>query len=110
MTEGRMMERRVVRRLISDVSSRSLFAPVPEPRNHDRIAPRIDAVSDDIGAGSEWNDQLAIAGPRRRTTAFGLIGKRTCRRKQSIDCAFRERGAMRLQGSPEPFHIGSCPY
>ena len=82
---------------------------MPEPSDHDRIAARIDAISDDVGAGTEWNDQLAIAELRRRTTAFRLIGKRARGRKQSIDCAFRERGTMRLQESSEPFHIGSCP-
>jgi hypothetical protein len=61
---------------------------VPKSGNHNGIVARIDTISDDVGAGSERYDQLAIAKPRRGTTAFRLIGERARGSKQRIDCPF----------------------
>src|SRR5437867_3196356 len=86
----------------------SLFASVPQSRNDYRITSMIDAIANDIRTHAKRNDQLSIAGPCRRTTAFRKLRQRVRGSKQCVDRTLRERCTMRFQESSQPFEIGAC--
>ena len=80
---------------------------MPDAHDHDRVAIVVDAISDDIGATTEWDDQFAITSLRSWTSAFREIAQRVCRAEQRIDSSLRQRFAVRLEKSSKPNEIGS---
>ena len=79
---------------------------MPKTRDHDSISPLVNTIADNVSAGPERHDQLAIAGARGRAAAFGLIGKRVGCREQCVDGSLREGITMRCQELSEPIDVG----
>src|SRR5262245_55709953 len=85
---------------------RASLSSVPETSNHDAVPPVINPVVDDVSAGPERHDQLAIAGARCRASPFRRVGEGIGCRKQRVDRSLREGITMGRQELSEPLEIG----
>jgi hypothetical protein len=82
---------------------------MPHARDDNSIPSVIDAITDDVGAATERNDKLTVAGLFGGATALWKVTQGSGCREQRVDGTLGYGVTMRLKKCPQPREINARP-